>query len=187
MNTQKIITDAMLHLMDKIPYEKITTQMILDQASVSRSTFYRYYRDKYDLVNQYYKNHIIDIAKKHTRWDECLVDIYRFIGENRTCFTKVLKTDGPHSFWDFYYRFCYNFRKECFLSKNERNELTEKEKVLLEGATMGAIFMVRRWLENGAKTSPELMAEWVSEMMPDSFRQYVDISGVGESFDTIEL
>lgn len=52
LRTDKAIRQALITLLKKKPFEKITVQDILDETPVTRSTFYKHYRDKYDVVEQ---------------------------------------------------------------------------------------------------------------------------------------
>ena len=46
--TRQRIFDAFNELLNHMPFEKITVEMIINQSGVSKSTFYRYFHDKYD-------------------------------------------------------------------------------------------------------------------------------------------
>lgn len=48
--THKAIISAFLILSEKMPFDKITVQDIMDEALVSRYTFYKHFRDKYDIA-----------------------------------------------------------------------------------------------------------------------------------------
>lgn len=50
--TNQQLQDALLELMTTKPFEKITINNIADAAHVNRSTFYRYYDDKYQLLER---------------------------------------------------------------------------------------------------------------------------------------
>ena len=50
--TDRDITNALLALMDKKTFEKITVQDILEEAMVNRSTFYQHYKDKYEILER---------------------------------------------------------------------------------------------------------------------------------------
>ncbi|OOR93219.1 hypothetical protein B0181_00590 [Moraxella caviae] len=50
--TQKAIQDALIELLYQKPYEKITAQDIVQTAMINRSTFYRYYFSKDDLLGK---------------------------------------------------------------------------------------------------------------------------------------
>ena len=44
MKTKELITQTFVQLLDITPFDRITTQMILDKSGVSRSTFYRCFK-----------------------------------------------------------------------------------------------------------------------------------------------
>ena len=54
MDTKGIIIEAMRKLLAERGFHKITVQDILDAAHCSRGTFYRHFRDKYDIMNYFY-------------------------------------------------------------------------------------------------------------------------------------
>lgn len=51
--TRKLIMQAFIELTIEKGFSTITVQDIADRAMVNRSTFYRHYLDKYDLLNKY--------------------------------------------------------------------------------------------------------------------------------------
>lgn len=52
LRTDRAISSAFLHLLEKKPFEKITVQDILDATPVSRATFYKHHRDKYEIAEK---------------------------------------------------------------------------------------------------------------------------------------
>lgn len=60
------IKRAFLSLIEKKPYNKITVREITEAADVNRSTFYRYYLDIYDLLEQIEREIIEDVRDKVT-------------------------------------------------------------------------------------------------------------------------
>lgn len=52
IKTNRAIYAAFIKLMDAKGLEAMTVQDILDEALVNRKTFYKYYRDKYDLAER---------------------------------------------------------------------------------------------------------------------------------------
>ena len=53
--TQKLIRDALIELVEERSFDAITVGDITRRAMVSRTAFYRYYRDKFDLVEKLYE------------------------------------------------------------------------------------------------------------------------------------
>jgi AcrR family transcriptional regulator len=54
--TKSYIFEALMLLMDEMPYGKITVSDITEKAGIARTTFYRNYNDKDDVVFEYLLN-----------------------------------------------------------------------------------------------------------------------------------
>lgn len=52
LRTDRAIQSALLALLGKKPFEKITVQDILDETPVSRATFYKHFHDKFEIVEK---------------------------------------------------------------------------------------------------------------------------------------
>lgn len=52
LRTDKAIKQALIALLKIKPFEKITVQDILDETPVTRSTFYKHFHDKYEIVER---------------------------------------------------------------------------------------------------------------------------------------
>jgi AcrR family transcriptional regulator len=53
--TRKLLRDALLELIEERGFDALTVGEIAEHAMVSRSAFYRYYQDKYALVEQIFE------------------------------------------------------------------------------------------------------------------------------------
>lgn len=53
--TRKLLRDALLELIEERGFDALTVEELAERAMVSRSAFYRYYQDKYDLVEQIFE------------------------------------------------------------------------------------------------------------------------------------
>lgn len=54
--TKKNLKQTLLQLMDKKPFDKISVSELCEEAATSRITFYNYYEDKYDLLDDIYND-----------------------------------------------------------------------------------------------------------------------------------
>jgi len=113
MNTKKMITDSMFCLLKIKSLDKITIDMILNECQVSRSTFYRYFNDKYELMNWCYKSYVdtllIRVYNGNESWKSTLSLIYQFLNDNHEYFEQASKVQGNNSFEDFLYSYSYDF------------------------------------------------------------------------------
>lgn len=52
LEAEDAIIDAFFSLLDKYSFDEITVTQMIVEANINRSTFYRHYRDKYDILDQ---------------------------------------------------------------------------------------------------------------------------------------
>lgn len=50
--TDRDNTNALLLLLEKNRFEKITVAQIIEEAGINRSTFYQHFSDKYEIVER---------------------------------------------------------------------------------------------------------------------------------------
>ena len=53
--TREKLARAIQEEMEHVPLDKITVTQIVERAGLTRQTFYRNFRDKYDLVNWHFE------------------------------------------------------------------------------------------------------------------------------------
>lgn len=73
--THKLLSNALVELMNQKPFEKITVRDICEEAMVHRSTFYTHFNDKYELLR--YCLGDIEMAFNKTDLTENSLDGYR--------------------------------------------------------------------------------------------------------------
>ena len=97
------IAEAMKALMRTMPIEKITTKEILEKAGVSRRSFYRYFKDKYDLVEWIYDYEFcrfVDVRPEKSIW-EYYPDILRSLRADPEFYSSAFVYAGQNSFRSF--------------------------------------------------------------------------------------
>ncbi len=86
--------------------ESITVHDITEAAGLSRTTFYRYFKDKYDLMNQVYQIKVDGILAKYpdlNDWQKWMFEILEYLYNKADFFEKALKYQDQNAFSDFYY------------------------------------------------------------------------------------
>jgi len=56
MKTKKNLKNTLLELLDEKPFEKISVTELCQRANTSRITFYTYYGDKYELLDEFFRD-----------------------------------------------------------------------------------------------------------------------------------
>ena len=97
--TRAWIFDALMLLMDEIPYNKITVSDISEKAGIARPTFYRNYNDKDDVVFEYllhtFTTELLDTEKekKNDKHDTIVLQFdYNYMIEHQKNLKKILAT-----------------------------------------------------------------------------------------------
>ena len=64
-NMKEYIAEVFLELLENEPYDDITVREITKRAEVSNTTFYRHFKDKYDLAEWIFRTKTRDILEQN--------------------------------------------------------------------------------------------------------------------------
>lgn len=177
MDYRKILMGTIVELMQENDFDDITVQMILDRSSISRSTFYRYFRDKYDLVDSYYVDTVRQFwgEEDTTDWKIYLTQVFRFLKDHATYFRKAYRITGDNSFWNGITNYSVLTVTEGYRRIHNKAELDVVEKYKISAYVNSQIYLSRLWLDDGCPISCEDMAELVCSLTPKEYLEGVSI------------
>ena len=69
--TKELIYKTFLELLRQKPFDKITVRDIVEKANVNRNTFYYYYSDMYEMLEEIFtvtESQIVETHSKGFRW-----------------------------------------------------------------------------------------------------------------------
>ncbi|AGA69287.1 transcriptional regulator [Desulfitobacterium dichloroeliminans LMG P-21439] len=164
--TKKIIYDSLCELLNEKSMNKITVNDILVKSKCSRSTFYRHFKDKYDLMNWFYKYHVEQLFINGTSMYEVQLNIIKFYDNNRKYFQSILNFRGQNSFRDFVHRNGEELIKDFVKKKINANELSQDVEFAIKMFNYGAFNMAIEWLNNNFKLTPEEFNRQRCDNMP---------------------
>ena len=185
---KKIMLESARKMIERKAFEDITVQMILDDCKISRSTFYRYFRDKYDLIGQYYTDYVFSLWKEErcTTWLSYLQCVFAFLKENRKYFLKVFEISGDNSFWNSLYDYSFDVTKAALLIVEKDTELSKEQEYSIRNYVVGQIHISRQWLQDDCPLPVEKMAEFAYSLTPKNFLDYFAKTSHSEIMDFIE-
>jgi AcrR family transcriptional regulator len=117
--TKKLLTQALMELLPEKQINEITVKELTDLAYMNRGTFYLYYKDIFDMLEKIEDGlfaALDDIVSLHEKDDvsrqpkPILLDLFRFIGENREICSVLL---SPHGDMNFLHRLNDVVREKC--------------------------------------------------------------------------
>ena len=174
------LADALKRCMKHAPLEKITVSGITEECGTTHQTFYRHFKDKYDLVNWYFDK-ILQESFEHMGEGrtiyEGLVNKFHYIQEERLFFKAAFKNDAQNNLRDHDFHLILAFYTERIEGKIGK-KMPEHLRFLLEMYCQGSIYMTVRWVLGKIKGTPEEIAGSLVDAMP---------AELGEVFRSLEL
>ena len=116
--TAKSILDGFNHLITETDFHKITVDMIMKAADVSRATFYRYFKDKYDVMNANFKN-LLDYyvsPDQSSNYRDLCFHLFEYGLDHLQVFRKAMESTGFNSFSNFIYEY-----SNTYANKNQES------------------------------------------------------------------
>lgn len=171
--TKNSIIEGFNSLISRCDFDKITVEMIAKEAGVSHATFYRYFRDKYDVMNANYKN-LLDYYATPERcgnYQELYCNLFRAALDWRDI-QNAFESIGINSFSTFIYEYSYNTALEITKQNRNGRGFTEAERLQFDVYCKGISYMYERWIKGQYDLTPEDAAEALYKMMPESLSGY---------------
>ena len=171
MNKQKQqsrnwLTQSFLILMEEKPYKEISITKICEKAGLSRKTFYRNFKTKDELLNEYIKDLCIEYFHQFKHRDDVYLNrvskiFFSFWGEHKDFLYLLYKQDLLYILLIQFNKLLPQIylRYKAFLL--DTKDKTEIEYIAYFNA--GGFFnLLVKWLENECKNSPEEMVEIIN-------------------------
>ncbi|MCI9136794.1 MAG: TetR family transcriptional regulator [Lachnospiraceae bacterium] len=159
---------ALVSLMECEPLDRITVTEIVEACEVTRPTFYRYFKDKYDLVNWYFDI----LAQKSFRQmgislslREGLITKFQLMMEEKVFFSSAFSSSAQNCLIDYDYECIYQFYKDVIHKKGDAC-LTPEIDFLLRMYCHGSIHMTAEWTKNKMILTPEEMTDRLIDALP---------------------
>ena len=171
MNPKKFLLQAIRTLLEKHPFEDITVDMILQEADVSRGTFYKYYRDKYDLANSYYSDYVSSEIVSHYNghnWKQCLKEIFLFVKENRDYFKTVIINRNT-AFLDFVSSFGLEGYQRVYMANMHIAEMSDEQIMESEFYNAGCVRILELWIMDDCRMPVDRLVQLSCSLMPDIY------------------
>ena len=153
--TYLLLMKALLDLLAEMPFEKISLTDICRVSMVSRSTFYRYFEDKYDLVNWYFQSGITRFLVElsaYSSWNALLAALETYFLENKVFYCNALAYNGQNSLQQYMFDYLRSIFEQNVreLTPDASAEDTRKIGQFFAGAMMGILIP---WVLSGMKSN----------------------------------
>lgn len=172
-NTKEKITSSFEILLKTNEFDSITLNDIINTAGVSKASFYRHFKDKYELLEYKWKDELYNLVS-YNSFPSSISSNYiifvTYLFENKNFFMKVLKTEGQNSFEATFPLAC----KKVFEGMYYKKHKTVPDEIIsiTELYCMGLAAYYRQWALRNFKESPEYIAKTAYEAIPEILKTY---------------
>lgn len=175
---KEILVDSFRELAGSKSIDKITIQEIVDNCDYSPATFYRHFKDKYDLIAWDYARgtaHIMDpLGDGSYAWElTLLMGARRYAGEKDYLKNLLLHTTGHDAFIRYMTEINYEALKKHILSVSGLRELDEKTDMYVRIYCLGTVNLSCEWILGRYTATPEALAEVYKNFLPLPLHQYL--------------
>lgn len=155
------LAEAMKTCMRTMPVEKITVKEIVQECGTTRQTFYRYFLDKYDLINWYFDKILLESFEhmgEGTTVYEGLCKKFQYIEEEKLFFKAAFRNDQQNCLREHDFQLILAFYTRQIEEKT-KEPISENLRFLLEMYCQGSIYMTVQWVLGERKSTPQEMAK----------------------------
>lgn len=177
--TKKKIASSMVELVEKKPIDKITITDITVNCDMTRQVFYRYFVDKYDLINWMYEEDcgsIIYTGEENfslKSWIEYIIDL---LEDKKSFYVHAIQDDSSKTFENLILDKTRFYLKKIIEYKTA-TELTKQLEFLIEMTARGLVEMIIFEIEKEMPVKKEILVDWlmngISKEISDLVEEYV--------------
>lgn len=162
------IVDALLILMEKKEFASITIGEIVEKAGVNRSTYYRHFDKKEDVILYFLDN----ISKTILEWDkaqktdfeEHLINVYKHYYKHKKQMLTIYQNGLSILFLDV-------LKKYLGAEEHKDEQVTEQYAIAFHiGGTFNHFML---WFSRDMIDSPEIMAKHTLTVLPEYYANHI--------------
>lgn len=175
---KEILAESFRELAEQKPVDKITVPDIVQNCAYSKTTFYRLFQDKYDLMAWDYtrrQQEIMDqMENPDYEWKATLLDGALLFQEQRDYLKNLLlHTAGYESFSKYMKQRHFDILKKCVLDASGEETLDVKTEMYVRTYCQGTVELICDWIMGVYDAGPEALAEVFENCLPQPLHKYL--------------
>ena len=170
--TKKALITTFSDLLETKSFDNITIQDLCEKANVRRSTFYRHFNDKYDLLNhivgtliEYFRTlHLPEIDPKDPRqfFNKFMKDILLFISDNKAMVKSVISINIYSEVYQILYNQIYAVVKRQIEFDKQIGQFYIDEFIYGEFLAGGILSIILNWIQYGQQSIDDVSSDIVT-------------------------
>jgi AcrR family transcriptional regulator len=181
MKTREIIIEAAFRLFVERPFPEITVQDILDEAGVSRKTFYKYFRDKYELQEIYYLEQSSNVFDRHhlpehmddDTWRELSTGVLQFMKDHRQFYRNAGREKKVQdSLWSFLRQTLIDLYTEIRRRNTKQDTLSPDDQITVQCIVEAIMKLFEIYTFETPALSMDALLDVAMTIIPVGYRFY---------------
>lgn len=178
--TQKAIKDSFIKLLNKHPFDKITVKDIVQDCGINRNTFYYYYQDIYDLLEDVFESETVEMleeTKEYQTWQEGIIESAKFAMENKQLIYHVYNSINRDQLERYLYNVSEHIMGQYVMLQLGESGLDVDEydlKLITVFYKHAVVGIIMEWVQNGMKDEPEAVIKRLGELVDGNIRQALE-------------
>lgn len=170
MGTKEYIVCVFQELLKRESFDTLSVQSIAAACGLSRTTFYRLFQDKYDLLIWSYTQQIDEICGHVSSERDRLSRILELMYRNKQYFRKVLKSDRGQVLEDCIFQRSVRSLHTRLMQESNLQGLPDTLLTKIEFCCVGAQYITKKWLLGDTEEAPGVIADRILDCFPEPVR-----------------
>lgn len=170
--TKSLFADSLKKYMKEKTIEKISVKEIAEDCGLNRRTFYRHFKDIYDLLEWICKNDLEDTMKESLdfkHWKTCFFYLLNYFYENKKISYSLIHFSNRKYIETVIYNSINNIIVQVIKENKSQFKLSIKdEQFFCNFYSLSFTSLLLQWIELGMKDSPECLVENLSKILHGS-------------------
>lgn len=173
--TRQALITTFSELLQTTSFEHITVQDLCEKANIRRSTFYRHFNDKYDLleyivgmlIEHFRALHLPTINPANPRlfFEKFMKDILTFIYSNKGVVKSVMSLNNYGEIYGIFYDRLYEAVKQQIEFDQQVGQFYINETIYGEFLTGGILSVILNWIQYGQHQSIDKISSDIVTMI----------------------
>ena len=175
---KEILADSFRELAQTRSVDKITVKDITENCGYSSATFYRQFKDKYDLIAWEYSRNTAAIMNRVGTdgyvWRETLIDGAKYFEKERSYLVNLfLHTSGLESFMKYMTETNDSYVQSLVKQATGTDRLDEKTSMYIHLYCHGTVALTCDWVIGKYQATTEELAEIFEKSLPEPLWKYL--------------
>lgn len=176
-NTKELLGESIQELAKNLPVDRITIREIVENCGLSPATFYRHFRDKYELIawvyNYQMEDIFLDFCEGAESWKQVLRDLVNILACDIGFYKNAFKnTGGQNSFLLATHSRCVELLTSAVVK--EAGESADEELLFdVRFYLQGISCSVADWFLSDSPFTVEHLVDYIYQAMPEKLKPFL--------------